>query len=129
MYFKLFYNYILIWRYLVKDKWIQQFQEDIFPVLIREFDPEKVLLFGSRISGGAKEDSDIDVIIVSKTFFDIPFVNRMGSVLKKIRFPRHIDFLCYTPDEFERNKTSSSILIDAIETGLFLVASREGSIP
>ena len=36
-------------------------------------------------------------------------------LLKKIRFDKHIDFICYSTEEFNRTKTMSSVLIDALE--------------
>lgn len=39
----------------------------------------------------------------------------MENMLKLVRFPKHVDYLCYTPEEFERIKDSSSIVEDALE--------------
>jgi predicted nucleotidyltransferase len=75
------------------------------------------LLFGSRIKGTADENSDIDVIVVSNAFANIPFIERMSLILKMIRFPKHIDFICYSPEEFARLKNKSSVLVDALENG------------
>ncbi len=78
-----------------------------------KFKPLKVVMFGSRITGRATEASDLDVIIVSKEFQEIPFVKRMGELLKAARFPKHVDYFCYTPEEFERVKDSSAIIEQA----------------
>ena len=56
-------------------------------------------------AGNAEEDADIDVVIVSEAFAGIPFVKRMPAVLKNIGFEKHIDAICYLPDEFERMKS------------------------
>ncbi|OEU50492.1 MAG: hypothetical protein BA871_11270 [Desulfuromonadales bacterium C00003096] len=85
--------------------------------LVAELNPEKILLFGSRIKGTADENSDIDVIVVSNAFATIPFIERMSLILKMIRFPKHIDFICYSPEEFDRLKNKSSVLMDALENG------------
>jgi predicted nucleotidyltransferase len=97
------------------DTWLDRFKREVLPKLITEFNPEKILLFGSRIKGTADEDSDIDVIVVSNAFATIPFIERMSLILKMIRFPKHIDFICYSPEEFERLKNKSSVLMDALE--------------
>jgi predicted nucleotidyltransferase len=73
-----------------------------------------VLLFGSHAAGTASEESDIDIIIVSDAFRGVPFIRRMTMVLKMARFPRHIDYLCYTPEEFGRISRTSVILQDAL---------------
>lgn len=83
------------------DSLLKSFVETVVPVIRKELDSSKILIFGSRARGKSTEESDIDVIIVSDSFKGIKFVKRMAIVLKKIRFPKHIDFICYTQDEFE----------------------------
>ena len=99
------------------DTWLERFKREVLPKIIAELKPEKNLLFGSRIKSTANENSDIDVIVVSNAFANIPFIERMSLILKMIRFPKHIDFICYSPEEFERIKNKSSVLMDALETG------------
>jgi len=99
------------------DTWLERCKREVLPKLIAELKPEKILLFGSRIKGTADENSDIDVIVVSNAFATIPFIERMSLILKMIRFPKHIDFICYSPEEFARLKNKSSVLIDALENG------------
>ena len=106
----------------MNDMWLDKFKKGVVPKLIQEFAAEKILLFGSRIRGKASEDSDIDVIIVSNFFADIPFVKRMPLILKAIRFDKHIDFICYSPSEFQKIKTTSSIILDALKYGEYIVA-------
>lgn len=102
----------------MKDIWLQRFKEKVLPVLVSEFTPETVILFGSRLTGNAHEGSDIDVVITSESFKDIPFIKRMPMVLRRARFEKHVDYICYTPTEFENIKDKSSILMDAVENGL-----------
>ncbi|NOZ59361.1 MAG: nucleotidyltransferase domain-containing protein [Euryarchaeota archaeon] len=97
------------------DVWLDRFKREALPRIVREFKPVRVIFFGSRVKGGAREDSDIDVIIISEAFRDVPFLRRMERVLKVARFPKHVDFLCYTPEEFERIKKSSAIVKEAME--------------
>ena len=99
------------------DLWLERFNHEVLPKLIAKFKPERILIFGSRIKGTANENSDIDIIIISNNFVNIPFMERMPLILKTIRFPKHIDFLCYSPKEFEKLKNNSSILIHALENG------------
>jgi hypothetical protein len=63
----------------------------------------------------AHEGSDIDVIFVSEEFTSIPFVLRMTAVLLKVPFPVHVDYICYTPDEYSRLIHTSAIIRDALE--------------
>ena len=102
----------------MSDLWIDRFSKDVLPLIVKEFKPEKVMFFGSRVSGGASEESDIDIIIISEAFKNIPFVKRMGKILQLIRFPKHVDYLCYTSEEFSNVKNNSVVIEDALENYL-----------
>ena len=106
----------------MNDTWLTKFKQNVVPQLIQEFSPEKIILFGSRIKGEANENSDIDVIIVSKAFADIPFIRRMPMLLKRVKFDKHIDFICYSPKEFKKIQNTSSIVMDALKYGEFVVS-------
>ncbi|MDZ7292884.1 MAG: nucleotidyltransferase domain-containing protein [candidate division KSB1 bacterium] len=100
---------------MVEEIWVERYRREIIPLIFREFKPSKVLIFGSRIKGAATPDSDLDVIIVSDHFTKIPFIKRMALLLTKARFPKHVDYLCYTPEEFERIQISSAIIQQALQ--------------
>jgi len=38
-------------------------------ILVAEADPERIILFGSRARGGAREDSDVDLLVVESEPF------------------------------------------------------------
>jgi len=99
------------------DKWINKFKEELLPQIIQKYAPEKLLLFGSRIKGTANKESDLDIIIISQKFGDIPFLERMPLLLKEFSFPKHIDYICYTPHEYKKIKKESSLILDALEYG------------
>lgn len=104
------------------DPLVERFKAEAIPILKREYNPQSIILFGSRVTGNAREGSDLDVILVSESFTAIPFVRRMALVARKVRFPVHVDFLCYAPDEFERVKKTSSVLQDALGYGELIPA-------
>ena len=104
-----------------KDEWVEKFKQQILPQIVKEYRPKRILLFGSRIKRTSNMNSDLDVIIISDSFYNIPFISRMSHVLKKFKFTKHIDYLCYTPEEFERIKDNSSILIDALEDAEIII--------
>jgi len=106
-----------------EDAWLQKFRKEALPLIIREVHPEKVFAFGSRARGTATEESDLDIIIISKSFRDIPFLQRMPMILNRVQFAKHVDYLCYTPEEFRRVKQTSSILLDALTDPLDLAVS------
>jgi len=98
----------------MNDPIIAVFKSEILPKLVEYFKPADVVLFGSRIQGTAHEESDLDVILVSDFFSGIPQHERFPLVRKHIRTQYSIDYLCYTPDEFERMKKRSSVLESAL---------------
>ena len=100
-----------------KDKIILNFKKKILPYIIKDYNPKEIIIFGSRIKGTSTLNSDLDVIIVSQSFRNIPFIERMALLLKKYEFPRHIDYICYTPEEFEKIRDNSSLIMDALEYG------------
>ena len=77
---------------------------------------EKMFLFGSRASGQAKRESDIDLIIVSPQFKKLNFFQRGAKMYDYWKLNRPVDFLCYSGDEFEKLKGKQTIVRDAIET-------------
>jgi hypothetical protein len=57
------------------------------------------------------------MVLVSEKFIGRKFIYRMGDFLKTFDFPKHIDALCYTPEEFEKKKKEIGIVREAIENG------------
>ncbi len=45
----------------MNDFWIKKFKEEALPKIIEEFHPKMVILFGSRITGEAREESDTHI--------------------------------------------------------------------
>jgi predicted nucleotidyltransferase len=97
------------------DTWVERYRKEVLPKLAAALTPSSILLFGSRVSGNARPESDLDVIIVAEAFAGIPFVRRMAYVLGLARFPKHVDYLCYTREEFVRIKESSSVVQSALQ--------------
>lgn len=85
--------------------------------LNRSFSIEKIILFGSRARGKTHRDSDIDLMIVSPKFRGMNFFKRGAKMYDhwKMRYP--VDFLCYTPEEFERLRRQITIVREALREG------------
>jgi hypothetical protein len=105
---------------LTNDSLVQQFVHLALPRIVARLQPEQVILFGSRARGDARSDSDLDVIVVARAFEEVPFLKRMPMMLRMVRFPRHVDFLCYTPAEFEHIQQTSTIVYQAVQEGVIL---------
>jgi Nucleotidyltransferase domain. len=65
---------------------------------------EKVILFGSRLTGKIDESSDVDLIIVGEEFKDKGVLRRSPPLYLEWDLEYPADFLCYTPEEFEVRK-------------------------
>ena len=85
-----------------------------------EFSPEKILLFGSRARGDHLQESDIDLLIVSKEFERIPFRERMVKAYGMWDKKEDLEQLCYTPKEFEEKKQQLGIVQQAAKEGIAL---------
>ena len=74
--------------------------EQILGVLVDQYAPQKVILFGSMAGGEVHEWSDIDLVIVKDT--PKRFLARLKEVALLCRASVGVDYLVYTPQEFER---------------------------
>ncbi len=91
--------------------------------MIAIFKPTKVLVFGSRARGEGLVTSDLDLMIVSDAFRNVPWLERPVRVLEALGLSFGVDLLCYTPDEYERKRQEFGIVQTASETGLVLVGN------
>lgn len=75
----------------------------------------EVYLFGSWARGDWLEDSDVDIVVVSRGFEGLD-IGRRYLIVRRL-LPHHIgfDILAYTPEEFEEARRRSVILLDASE--------------
>jgi len=73
------------------------------------YKPEKIILFGSLANGRIKKWSDIDLAIIKKT--KKRFLDRLEEVALLCDYSVGIDFLVYTPEEFEQMKSEKRYFI------------------
>lgn len=85
-----------------------------------KFEPELILLFGSRARGDALRSSDYDIIVVSRKFERMDFRERIIKVYELVTEPLNVDVLCYTPEEFEEKRKRITIIKKAAEEGVIL---------
>ena len=69
--------------------------------LIRVYKPQKIILFGSLVSGKIKKGTDIDLFIVKE---DVPNlgVDRIRQLERLIKYKLATDFIVYKPEEVEQ---------------------------
>ena len=69
------------------------------------------------------DDSDLDVVVISNDFKKYRFIQRSSALTKELKtwadkeIP-DIDFLCYTPEEFEKKKSQISLAREITSKGL-----------
>lgn len=88
--------------------------------LSNEFNIQNTVFFGSRTTRKSKENSDIDLIIVSKDFKKMNFIERAAKMYDFWDIDYPVDFLCYTPEEFNRLKKRISIVRQALHEGVVI---------
>ena len=82
----------------------ERFNEELDSIvkqIIVEYNPEKIILFGSLLNGVIDEGTDIDLFIVKK---DVPHigVERIRELGKLIDCGFATDFIVYTPEELQK---------------------------
>jgi len=84
----------------------------------KEISFKKFILFGSRAEGKTGRDRDVDLLIVSSVFDKLDFFQRGAKMYDYWDLDYPVDFLCYTPDEFNRLKKRATIVREAVENGI-----------
>src|SRR5437660_9572215 len=69
-------------------------------ILIREYEPEKLILFGSAAQGELHEWSDLDLVVLKRT--DKPLLERIEEARRMVRPEVGLDLLDDPPEEMER---------------------------
>lgn len=84
----------------------------ILDTLRIKYSPETIILFGSLADGSVKETSDIDLVIIKET--KKRFIDRIGEVIKICKPTVAVDFIVYTPAEFNNLKDRGKFIKEEI---------------
>src|SRR3990170_2833776 len=68
--------------------------------IVAAYKPERIILFGSAAAGNAREDSDLDLLVIKRT--RKPYFRRIKEVNHAIHIWRSTDIFVLTPKELER---------------------------
>lgn len=79
---------------------------------------QRMILFGSRARGTPHRDSDVDLIIVSPKFKRKSIVDRASPLYMEWNLDLPVDFLCYTPEEFEELSRRPGLVREALREGV-----------
>jgi len=103
---------------------IKKLLERLTEVIVREYQPEKIILFGSYAYGKPDEESDIDLLIIKET--DKSFFNRLFEVRKIASDTRRgypFEPVVMTPKELEKRlKIGDQFFEEILSKGKILYA-------
>ncbi|MBF0460398.1 MAG: nucleotidyltransferase domain-containing protein [Magnetococcales bacterium] len=76
--------------------------QEMVQTIVREVDPVRIVLFGSRATNTPRADSDVDLLVIEKTAFGPTRSRRaeavkLWSALARFRVPK--DILVFTEEE------------------------------
>lgn len=108
-----------------KNKKIDKTIKGMLSLLIAQYEPIKVILFGSHAKGYPDKDSDIDLLIIKET--EERFLDRwctVGSILAGSHPSIPVDTLVLTPEEINlRLSVGDQFIIDILKNGKLLYAA------
>ncbi|MCX6761486.1 MAG: nucleotidyltransferase domain-containing protein [Candidatus Moranbacteria bacterium] len=96
--------------------------QEVADKIVKEYQPEKIILFGSYAWGTPHEDSDVDLFIIKETqVAPLARIEMVDKIFSRREFP--MDFLVYTPEQVERRIAIKDLFIkDVITNGKILYA-------
>ena len=95
-------------------KQLQEFKKEAG----RHIPIRRMILFGSYAHGKPGKWSDIDLIMVSPSFRGQKPYTRGVEFYRYWQLNCPVDFLCYTPEEFERLAKQITIVSQALKEGI-----------
>ena len=78
---------------------LEQELRRIIEILTKEYQPEKLIVFGSVAQGEFHPWSDLDLVVIKHT--QKPLLERIEEVLRLVRSKIGLDVIVYTPEELE----------------------------
>jgi predicted nucleotidyltransferase len=95
-----------------KEKLTAELNNIVFQ-LIHNYQPEKIILFGSMLTGDVREYSDIDLMIIKRNV-PVRRIDRTLELETRIKRKYATDYLVYTPEEINIKIEKGDIFIKNI---------------
>jgi uncharacterized protein len=84
--------------------------------LAREFEPERIILFGSHASSTPRPDSDVDLFVIMR--FQGRGLRQSVEMLRRLNPPFAVDLVVRTPEEVERRLQQNDFFMqDVVRRG------------
>lgn len=113
----------------MEKEFFEQKLKEITDKIVKEYQPEKIILFGSWAWGEPTPDSDADLLVIKYSSKPRP---QRENDLNEILFPRDIplDALVYTPEEVEEsiNRNRNLFIEDIVRNGKVLYEKADSGI-
>ena len=94
---------------------VRQFKQALESIDIKV---EQLILYGSHAAGTAREDSDIDVVVISSSFSDKSYWQRIDILTEAIyKVFAPIEASAFTPEEW---KAERSLIVDYARNGVLV---------
>lgn len=94
---------------------IKEFKDTLEAINIRV---DQLILYGSHAAGSAREDSDIDLVVISSSFADKSYwerINILSDAIYEVFAP--IEASAFTPDEW---KSKKSLITEYAKNGVLV---------
>lgn len=100
---------------MVNETGFRKLIDEIVSKIVREYQPEKIILFGSYAYGKPHQDSDIDLLIIKETE-ERPIDRRVAvrKILSNPSLRTPIESLVLTPEEIRKRQTIGDQFIEEI---------------
>ncbi|MBI4147527.1 nucleotidyltransferase domain-containing protein [Candidatus Woesearchaeota archaeon] len=95
-------------------KELKKFKKD----LSHDLPVQRMILFGSQAKGETRQWSDVDLLVVSNKFKKIKPYQRARGFYDHWTIGKPVDFLCYTPEEFNKLKKSLTLIKEIVKEGI-----------
>lgn len=79
---------------------------------LREYEPDRIILFGSQARRNADQYSDLDMVIIKET--DERFLDRLQTVYELVQPRFAMDVLVYTPQEFTEMQERGNSFVEMV---------------
>jgi uncharacterized protein len=86
--------------------------------IVEEFDPDKIILFGSHAYGTAHKDSDVDLLVILP--FEGSGLRKSVEILTRVSPQFPIDLVARRPEDAQGIGGRDSILREALNRGRLL---------
>ncbi len=84
--------------------------------IAEHFDPDRIILFGSRANGKARADSDVDLLVVMEC--DVAGARKAAEILNRVEPEFAVDLIVRTPQEIrKRLALQDRFLSDILQRG------------